>query len=178
MGNYECKISCFINFDAVSAANKHSACHKSRMASFSFSFTATQLRDIRTRASFLCGMMARLGRRLGTGTHTQPAQLATFPISGKKHTHTYIGELVRDVLRVFFIQVQVGIGFWSRWSLWSFGGFFLAVHDDSIHTHSKCCVKQLGDAGCWLRLNSTSPCSPPTPSRSSIATLPSTSFGN
>lgn len=36
MANYECKISCFINFDAVSAANKHSACHKSRMASLSF----------------------------------------------------------------------------------------------------------------------------------------------
>lgn len=70
MGNYECKISCFINFDAVSAANKHSACHKSRMASFNF----------RIGASFMCGKISTRSikgqgkrsreRGLGITTHT------------------------------------------------------------------------------------------------------------
>lgn len=131
MGNYECKISCFINFDAVSAANKHSACHKSRMASFNF----------RIRASFLCGMISRRSiKGVGEGSrggardnHSHsPHNLQLFQLA-EKSTHTQRQKEREMMFSESSSQVQVGIGFWSRWSRVSpfglFGGFFFA----SVH---------------------------------------------
>lgn len=128
MGNYECKISCFINFDAVSAANKHSACHKSRMASFNF----------RIGASFMCGKIStRSIKGQGKGSREgardnhshSPHNLQLFQLAEKKHTHTH----THTVKRESSSQVQVGIGFWSRWSRVSPFGLFGGIFVPSVH---------------------------------------------
>lgn len=143
----------------MSAANKHSACHKSRMASFNF----------RIGASFMCGKISRRsikgqGQRSREGARDNhshsPHNLQLFQLAEKKHTHTHTHTQRRrsqSLLRKSKLALVFGcVGLALVPLVFSGASSFLL---STGRLHSKCCVKQLGDAGCWLRLNSS--CSTP-----------------